>query len=105
MAPSSFSSDASAPATYQNWIIEDSWEGTIYLIARLCRSWQGCCGSYKLLEGADGQYYFWAVVPANDGIGVRQRLVRFQDQETMAAALDLTAWGGWDSQMTATPYH
>jgi hypothetical protein len=105
MAPSSFRSDFAAQPGCQRWIIEDSWDGTIYLEARLCCSWQGCCGSYKLLEGPDGQCYFWAVLPGGDGFGALQRLVSFQDQETMAAELDLTAWHGWTGPPTATLYH
>ncbi len=105
MAPSSFNQEVAGRPGFQRWIIEDSWDGTIYLEARLYLSWQGCCGSYKLLEGPDGQYYFWAVLPGSDGRGALQRLVSFQDQETMAAALDLTAWGGWDGQPAASLCH
>lgn len=92
MAPLNFSQDIGARPGFQPWIIEDSWDGTIYLEARLCCSWQGCCGFYKLLEGPDGQYYFWAVIPAADGFGARQRLVSFPDQESMMAALNFPGW-------------
>lgn len=105
MAPLNSNQEVVGKPSFQRWIIEDSWDGTIYLEARLYLSWQGCCGSYKLLVGPDGRHYFWAVLPGSDGRGALQRLVSFQDQETMAAALDLPTWHDWTGQAAFSRLH
>lgn len=105
MAPSNFKEPGSGQRGCQRWIIEDSWEGTKYVEARLIKSWQGVCGVYKLLEAPDGQYFFWTVLPAVEGRGALQRLVIFPDQETMAAELNLAVWHGPADEPAALSFH
>ncbi len=86
---------------WQQWIIEDSWEGHKLVEARLLGSWQGLCGWYRLLEGVDGRCYFWLVLKTGATPGAWQRLVSFPDEATMRAALDLADWGTRDGARTA----
>jgi hypothetical protein len=91
MAPLNFKENQSPTPEkdYQVWIIEDSWDGAVYLEARLVKTWQGLCGSHRLLEDRQGQWYWWAVFPAPEGRGALQKVVNFPDWESLAAELGL----------------
>lgn len=91
MAPSNFNSGLvpTQEQEYQVWIIEDSWEGAVYLEARLVKTWQGLCGSHRLLADREGQWYWWAVFFAPEGRGALQKVVNFPDWESLAAELGL----------------
>ncbi len=105
MAPLSSKQAAVAQSPWQRWLIEDTWDGHIQLEARLVKSWRGICGTYKVLEGVDGRYYFWAVLKTSDGPGVLQRLVSFPDAETMSLELDFGDWCSWADQAAVTWCH
>lgn len=94
MARLNFSRGGSGESGFQNWIIEDSWEGTIHLEARVLKTWLGLCGHNKLLEDREGHLYWWAVLFAPDGGSALQRIVTFLDWDSMAAELGITeSWG------------
>jgi hypothetical protein len=94
MARLNFKDTMAEERGFQTWIIEDSWEGTIYLEARVIRTWQGLCGSNKLLEDREGHFYWWAVLFAPGNEGALQRIVTFLDWDSMAAELGITeSWG------------
>ncbi len=79
---------------FQPLIIEDSWEGTIYLVARVIKTWQGVCGNNKLLEDREGRFYWWAVLFSTGGKQPLQRIVTFLDWDSIAAELGITeSWG------------
>jgi hypothetical protein len=90
---------------WQSWIIEDSWRGMVSLQARLIKSWQGLCGSYRVLEDVEGHCYLWLVVPAQPGGAVRQRLVCFADADSLEAELDSLAWPAWTPAAASTTCH
>lgn len=90
MAPSNFNRRQGWPDRFQSLIIEDSWEGTVHLEARLLRSWQGVCGSHRLLEDRAGHFYWWTVFFAPEGGSALQRLVRFLDWDSVAEALGIS---------------
>lgn len=89
MAPLNFEDTLNPGRGYQEWIIEDSWEGTIHLAARLVKTWQGLCGSHRLLEDREGRWYWWAVFFAPEGRGALQKVVSFPDWESLAAEMGL----------------
>lgn len=103
MAPSNFSHQSRPAADFQPLIIDDSWEGTIYLEARLIKSWQGLCGSNRLLEDRQGRFYWWTVLLAPEGGEALQRLVAFLDWDSMAEALGITEAWGQDHRAVAGP--
>jgi|GEM_PF-6012947 len=105
MASLNFKAGSDYAGTWQSWIIEDSWCGMVSLQARLRKSWQGLCGSYKVLEDAEGQCYLWLVVPTLTGGSVRQRLISFADADSLEAELDSLAWQGWTEPAPDTSYH
>jgi hypothetical protein len=79
---------------FQPWIIEDSWEGTIYLEARLVGTWQGLCGSNKILEDREGHFYWWVILVAPETGRALQRLVTFLDWDSIATELGIgESWG------------
>jgi hypothetical protein len=90
MAQLNFEDAEARERGFQTWIIEDSWEGSIYLEARVIRTWQGLCGSNKLLEDREGHYYWWAVLFAADGGRALQRVVTFLDWDSVADELGIT---------------
>lgn len=90
MAPSNFNDSGVRELEFQTWIIEDSWDGTISLEARVVRTWQGLCGTNKLLEDRDGRFFWWAVLFAPEGGLALQRIVSFLDWDSMAAELGIT---------------
>lgn len=90
MAPLNFKDHGWSGGEFQPWIIEDSWEGSIYLEARVVRTWQGICGANTLLADREGRYYWWTVLPAAEGGRALQRVVTFLDWDHAAAELGLT---------------
>jgi hypothetical protein len=90
MARLNFEDAEAKEREFQAWIIEDSWEGSIYLEARVIRTWQGLCGSNKLLEDREGHYYWWAVLFAADGGRALQRVITFLDWDSVAEELGIT---------------
>jgi hypothetical protein len=94
-----------AEKEFQPLIIEDSWEGSIYLEARLIRTWQGLCSSNKLLEDRDGHFYWWAVFYALEGGEPLQRLVSFLDWDSMATELGISENEGRDTGMLTSYMH
>ena len=90
---------------YQAWIIEDSWEGSFFVEARVIRAWQGLCGSNKLLEDREGRYYWWAVLFAPDGGRALQRIVTFLDWDSMAAELGITESWSQEIEEEANSFH
>ena len=97
MARLNFKDTMAEERGFQAWIIEDSWEGTIYLEARVIKTWQGLCGSNKILEDREGHFYWWAVLFAPDGGGALQRLVTFLDWDRMATELGITE--SWENDV------
>ncbi len=94
MARLNFNNDGDEGRGFQAWIIEDSWEGTIYLEARLVGTWQGLCGSNKILEDREGHFYWWVILVAPESERALQRLVTFLDWESIAAELGIgESWG------------
>jgi hypothetical protein len=99
MAPLNFKCQGAGPRDFQALIIEDSWEGTIYLQARVIKTWQGLCGSNKLLEDREGRFYWWSVLSPPDGGQALQRVVSFLDWDSMAAELGITESWGQDARV------
>jgi hypothetical protein len=103
MAPLNFKASGAGEKEFQQWVIEDSWDGRIFLEARVVRTWQGLCGTNKLLEDREGHFYWWAVLYAPEGGLALQRLVTFLDWDSMAAELGITEIEGKpDRIMTCT---
>jgi hypothetical protein len=90
---------------FQQWIIEDSWEGTIYLEARLLGTWMGICGSNKILEDREGRFYWWVVLVTPESGGTLQKVVTFLDWDSIAAELGITESWGQDYGMEAHSIH
>ncbi|AEB09823.1 hypothetical protein [Desulfobacca acetoxidans] len=88
MAPLSSDVQRDLKDEFHPLIIEDSWEGTIYLEAEVIKEWQGVCGGYKILRDPEGRMYWWGVFPAANGKGARQRLVSFLNRDEAAEALE-----------------
>ncbi len=105
MAQLNFREAEAGERGFQAWIIEDSWEGTIYLEARVIKAWQGLCGSNKLLEGREGHFYWWTVLFAPDGGLALQRLVTFLDWDSMAGELGITESWEQDVGVEANSFH
>jgi hypothetical protein len=105
MARLNFNESREAEKEFQQWLIEDSWEGHIFLEARLIRTWQGLCGSNKLLEDREGHFYWWAVFFAPEGGEPLQRVVRFLDWDSMAAELGISENEGRDTRLFASSVH
>jgi hypothetical protein len=105
MAPSNFEASGAGEGEFQAWIIEDSWEGTIYLEARIIKMWQGLCGSNKILEDREGHFFWWTVLLAPEGEAALQRLVTFLDWDSMAAELGITEIEKEDSGVAAAYLH
>jgi hypothetical protein len=101
MARSNFKGGGTREKEFQPWIIEDSWEGTIYLEARVIKTWQGLCGNNKLLEDREGHFYWWAVLFSPDGGQALQRVVSFLDWDSMATELGITESWGQDVRVEA----
>jgi hypothetical protein len=103
MAPLNFKTSEAGEKEFQQWVIEDSWDGSIFLEARVVKSWQGLCGTNKLLEDREGHFYWWAVLYAPEGGLALQRIVTFLDWDSMAAELGITEnEGRVDRIMTGT---
>lgn len=106
MAPSSFNNGrARTQRHYQTWIIEDSWEGVVHLEARLVKTWQGLCGSHRLLEDREGRWYWWAVFPSLEGENALQKVVTFADWDSLAAELGLPQTEGACLETGLNYYH
>jgi hypothetical protein len=88
MAPLNFEDRGTGEREYQCWVIEDSWEGCIFLEARVIKAWQGLCGNNKLLEGRDGHFYWWAVLftPGQP----LQRVITFLDWDSVVEEFGIT---------------
>jgi hypothetical protein len=105
MARLNFKEAGTGGREFQAWIIEDSWEGTRYLEARLLRTWQGLCGSNKLLEDREGHFYWWVVFFSHEAGRALQRVVTFMDWDSMAAELGLKESWGPDLWIGASSLH
>ena len=105
MAQLNFKISHAAEKEFQQWIIEDSWEGNIFLEARLIKTWQGLCGSNKLLEDREGHFYWWAVFFAPEGGSPLQRIVTFLDWDSMAAELGIAEIEGKNTRILAGSIH
>jgi hypothetical protein len=105
MAPSNFEKSGGEEREFQTWIIEDSWQGTIYLEARVIKLWQGLCGSNKILEDREGHFFWWTVLYAPEGELALQRLVTFWDWDSMAAELGITEIEKEDTGIAAAYPH
>ena len=105
MAPLNFKESGAREKEFQPWIIEDSWDGTIYLEARLIRTWQGLCGTNKLLEDREGHFFWWAVLFAPEGEVALQRIVTFLDWDSMAAELGITEMEGRVNRVMTCAFH
>ncbi len=104
-APLNFKTSEAGEKEFQQWVIEDSWDGTIYLDARLLRTWQGLCGTNKLLEDRDGRFFWWAVLFAPEGGPALQKIVTFQDWETVAAELGIAETEGKAGRLLTVALH
>jgi hypothetical protein len=94
MAPLNSKRGGAGARDFEPLIIEDSWEGSIYLEARVVKTWQGISGNNKLLEDREGRFYWWAVFFSSDGGQALQRVVTFLDWDSMATELGITeSWG------------
>jgi hypothetical protein len=105
MAPLNFKETGAGEKEFQKWIIEDSWDGTIYLEARVIRTWQGLCGTNKLLEDREGHFFWWAVLFAPEGGLALQRIVTFLDWDSMAAELGITEMEGKKNRILTSALH
>ncbi len=105
MAPLNFKETGGGEKEFQKWIIEDSWEGTIFLEARLIRTWQGLCGTNKLLEDREGHFFWWVVFFAPEGGLALQRIVTFLDWDSMAAELGITEIEGKVNRILTSALH
>jgi hypothetical protein len=104
MARLNFKDAGVGASDFQALIIEDSWEGTVYLEARVIKNWQGLYGHNKLLEDREGRFYWWMVLFAPVGEQVLQRLVSFLDWDSMSAELGITESWGQDTRAEAATY-
>ncbi|MBM4289581.1 MAG: hypothetical protein FJ135_15815 [Deltaproteobacteria bacterium] len=102
MAPSN--TEPAVKRDFQPLIIEDAWDGTVYLEARVLKTWQGICGANKLLEDREGRYYWWAVLFGPEGGPGLQRVVTFLDWDSMAEALGITDSWGPDIRMAGSEF-
>jgi hypothetical protein len=105
MARLNFKDNEAGEKGFQAWIIEDSWEGSRYLEARVIKTWQGLCGSNKLLEGREGHFYWWAIFYAPDGGRALQRLVTFLDWDSMAAEMGITDSWSQEIEERVSSFH
>ena len=105
MAPLNFKETGAGEKEFQQWIIEDSWDGTIFLEARVIRTWQGLCGTNKLLEDREGHFFWWAVLFAPEGGLALQRIVTFLDWDSMAAELGITEMEGKVNRILTSALH
>jgi hypothetical protein len=105
MEPLNFRENGVGEEDFQKWLIEDSWEGSIFLEARVIKTWQGLCGTNKLLEDREGRFFWWAVLYAPEGGLALQRIVSFLDWDSMAAELGITEIGRLDTRILASSIH
>jgi hypothetical protein len=105
MAQLSFNDGWDEGGDFQRWIIEDSWEGTIYLEARLVDIWMGIFGTNKILEDREGHYYWWLILLAPERGGALQRIVTFLDWDSMAAELGREELRGQNALLKASRSH
>jgi hypothetical protein len=105
MARLNFKEAEAGGREFQAWIIEDSWEGSRYIEARLLRTWQGLCGSNKLLEDREGRFYWWVVFFTPEAGRALQRVVTFLDWDSLAAELGLQESSGTDVWMAVNSLH
>ena len=105
MAPLNSSNTGAGGKEFQQWIIEDSWDGTMYLEARVVKTWRGVCGTNKLLEDREGHFFWWVILFAPEGDVALQRLVRFLDWDSMATELGITETQGQDTRVLPGVFH
>lgn len=105
MAPLNFKAAGAGEHAFQKWIIEDSWDGTIFLEARVVKTWQGVCGTNKLLEDREGHFFWWATLFTPEGEVALQRVVTFLDWDSMAAELGISEIEGPVDRLMPNVFH